>query len=235
MTAPQILRMDSDEAVARRAAEILTARLQDALATRGAAHLAVSGGRTPKRCFELLGPLVGDWWGIDVWFADERCVGPEDPESNARLVRETLEAPGAVVHRMKGELGAEEAARAYERDLGDVVLDVVLLGIGEDGHTASLFPHNAALDAAGRVAAVHDSPKPPPDRITLTRPTIDGARQRVLLATGSGKAQALAGALGDPTPAVPSSLLRREGLTVIADAEALAVAGAGAGEGAGAG
>jgi len=148
-------------------------------------------------------------------------VGPDDAESNARLVRETLVAPGATVHRMQGELGAATAARVYERELADVVLDLVLLGLGEDGHTASLFPGNPALEAGGRVAAVHGSPKPPPDRVTLTRATIDGARARLLLVTGAGKAAALAGALGPATPAVPASLLRRSGLTVVADTAAL--------------
>ena len=96
-----------------------------------------------------------------------------------------------------------------------------LSGNSEDGHTASLFPDNPVLDAAGRVAPVHDSPKPPPDRITLTRATLDGARQRLLLVTGAGKAPALAGALGAPSRHVPSSLLSRDGLTVVADAAAL--------------
>ena len=187
------------DAAARRAAQLLAGAVTEALAQRGAAHIALSGGRTPRATYAQLGPLLPRWDGVHVWFADERCVGPDDPQSNALLVRETLDAPGAVVHRMQGELGAQDAARAYERELGDVVLDAVLLGLGEDGHTASLFPGNAALDADGRVAAVHDAPKPPPDRITLTRATLDGARARILLVTGAGKAAALAATLGDPS------------------------------------
>ena len=176
MSAGVVVEREPDAgAAARRAAQLLAGAIGEALAQRGAAHVALSGGNTPRVTYIALGPLVPDWRGVHLWFADERCVGPDDPESNARLVRETLAAEGAVTHRMQGELGAEAAASAYERELADVVLDIVLLGIGEDGHTASLFPHNPVLDAAGRVAPVHDSPKPPPDRITLTRGALDGA------------------------------------------------------------
>lgn len=206
---------------AGRAAALLTASVTEGLAQRGAAHIALSGGRTPRAAYRRLGPLLPRWDGVHVWFADERCVEPDDPDSNARLVRETLNAPGAVVHRIHGELGAEAAAHAYERELGEIVLDAVLLGLGEDGHTASLFPGAAALDAAGRVAAVHGAPKPPPDRVTLTRATIDGARSRILLVTGADKAPALAATLGDPSADVPASLIRREGLVVLADDAAL--------------
>lgn len=222
MTHPAVELAPDDAAAAARAAELLAAAIGEALAQRGAAHVALSGGRTPRVTYAHLGPLVPDWRGVHLWFADERCVGADDPESNARLVRETLVAPGAVTHRIAGELGAEAAAHAYERELGDIVLDAVLLGLGEDGHTASLFPGNPVLEGTGRVAPVHGAPKPPPDRVTLTRATIDGARNRVLLVTGAGKAAALAAALGDPSTEVPGSLLRRDGLVVVADPPALA-------------
>ena len=209
-------------AAARFAAEQMAAAVNEALATRGAAHLALSGGGTPKPAYERLGALVPDWSAVHLWFADERCVDPGDPESNARLVRETLEAPGATVHRMRGELGPEDGAAAYDRELGDVVLDVVLLGMGPDGHTASLFPNNPALDVTGvRAVGVHGSPKPPPERVSLTREALDGARRLILLVAGADKAQALAAALGEPTPATPMSLLERSRLDVIADAAAL--------------
>lgn len=221
--ASPVVHCESDaEAAAGRAAHLLAEAIAEALAERGAAHVALSGGATPRPAYEALGGLVDDWSAVHVWFADERCVGPDDPESNARLVRETLVAPGATVHRMEGERGAEAAAHAYERELGEVVLDVVLLGLGPDGHTASLFPGHPALEAPGRVAPVHDAPKPPPDRVTLTRSTLDGARRRVLLVAGAEKAAALAAALGPPTHEVPGSLLRREDLDVIVDPPALA-------------
>lgn len=222
MTHPAVELAPDDAAAAARAAELLAAAIGEALAQRGAAHVALSGGSTPRHAYELLGALVDDWSAVHLWFADERCVGPDDPASNARLVRETLVAPGATIHRIEGERGAEAAAAAYERALGDVVLDAVLLGLGPDGHTASLFPDHPALEADGRVAPVHDAPKPPPDRVTLTRATLDHARRRVLLVTGADKAAALAAALADPAPHVPGSLLRREGLDVIVDPAALA-------------
>lgn len=200
-----------------RAAGMLAAAVTDALAERGAAHLALSGGDTPRAAYALLGPLVPQWRGVHLWFADERCVAADDPLSNARLVRETLEAPGAATHRIHGELGPDAAARAYERELGDVVLDAVLLGLGEDGHTASLFPGSDALDAARRVAPVFGAPKPPSKRVTLTRATLDGARSRVLLVTGPEKARALARTLEAPDPTVPASLLRREQTVVVTD------------------
>lgn len=217
MSEPRVEHVAGADAAAQRAAELLAATIAGALAARGAAHVALSGGRTPRQTYSLLGPLVADWHGVHLWFADERCVAAEDPLSNSRLVRETLAAPGAVTHRIRGELGPDAAARAYERELADVVLDAALLGLGEDGHTASLFPGSNALDAPGRAAPVARAPTPPPQRVTLTRATLDGARSRVLLVTGAEKAPALAKTLGAPDPAVPASLLRRERTVVVTD------------------
>jgi 6-phosphogluconolactonase len=140
---------------------------------------------------------------------------------------------------MVGELGPDEGARLYAEELerafagegateaSDVpVLDVILLGIGPDGHVASLFPGAATLDAGDRAVClgVSDSPKPPPERITLSLAVLRAARECVLIATGASKADALAAALGEPSRHVPASLLRRERLTVIAD-DAAAPAG----------
>lgn len=220
MSDPRVEVLVDAGAAAQRTAELLAAAVAGALTERGAAHVALSGGRTPGRAYALLGALVADWRGVHLWFADERCVDAGSPLSNARLVRETLGAPGASVHRIRGELGPDAAAQAYERELGDVVLDVVLLGLGEDAHTASLFPRAAALGASGRVAPVHDAPKDPPRRVTLTLETIAGARRRIMLVTGEGKSAALAAALGDPSADAPGSLVERSGLVVIADRSA---------------
>jgi 6-phosphogluconolactonase len=211
---------DAEEAAAR-AAEVLAAAIDGARTVRGEAHVALAGGSTPRRAYELLGPLLPDWADVHLWFGDERCVGPEHPESNARLVRESLVAPGAVVHRIRGELGAEAAAAAYAEELGDTTLDVALQGLGEDGHTASLFPGNPALRADGVAVAVHDAPKPPPDRVSLTLGVINAARRIVLLAGGAGKAAPLARVLAGPDERVPASLLDRDKLEVVADAAAL--------------
>jgi 6-phosphogluconolactonase len=241
------------EATAERAAVEIARALESAREQRGVAHLALSGGSTPARTYELLASALGDWEGVEVWFADERCVGPEDEESNYRLAAETLLRPAGIdparVHRMEGELGPDEGARRYADALARgsavpgpstaapvsgassgepepavavpalPVLDLIALGIGPDGHVASLFPGAPTLDAGERALClgVHDSPKPPPERITLSLAVLRAARRCLLLATGASKADAIAAALGEATKHVPASLLVRERLTVIVD------------------
>lgn len=220
------------ESVARRAAREIAQRLERAREQRGVAHVALSGGRTPERTHELLAGEIEEWSGIEVWFADERCVGPEDEESNYLMVRKTLlehisTAPPAV-HRMEGERGPEEGAERYALELrgavalgeeGLPVLDVVVLGIGPDGHVASLFPGAPTLNAGEQAVClgVRNSPKPPPERITLSLAVLRAARRCILPATGAGKRDAIRAALGEATPHVPASLLRRERLTTIVD------------------
>lgn len=222
----EIVRTPDGESAGRAAADAVAAVIRDALAERGVAHVALAGGTTPRRAYALLGPLVPAWDAVHLWFGDERAVGPDDPDSNALMVRENLVAPGAHVHRIEGELGAQAAADAYAAAFGDTVLDLAMLGLGEDGHTASLFPGNPALDVNDRtVVAVHDAPKPPPDRISLTLGTLNAARAIQLLTEGPGKTEPLARVLAGPDPATPASLLDRDRLTVIADAAALGAAG----------
>ncbi len=220
------------DAVAIRAAEEIARQLNQALELRGAAHLALSGGTTPGHTYRLLAGSPVPWASVDVWFADERCVGPEDEESNYRLANETLleaaRTPSERVHRMQGELGPARGASAYAAELREhvpiedeqvPVLDVIVLGIGPDGHVASLFPGAGTLDAPDTAVClgVEDSPKPPPERITLSLAVLRAARCCVLLATGAGKADAVDAMLGEESRHVPASLLRRERLTVIAD------------------
>jgi 6-phosphogluconolactonase len=219
------------EAVSERAAAELARRLASARRERGIAHLALSGGSTPRRAYELLGRTLEEWEGIDVWFADERCVDPESEQSNYRLARETLLEPAGIaaerIHRMEGELGPEQGALRYARALGERVaphagvpaLDVIVLGIGADGHVASLFPGASTLDAGERAIClpVHDSPKPPLERITLSLAVLRAARRCLLLATGAAKSDAVAAMLGEPSRQVPASLLARDRLSVIVD------------------
>lgn len=223
------------ETVARRAAAHVERQLERAVAERGSAHLALSGGTTPARTYELLADCMKDWTGVQIWFADERCVPPEDEQSNYRLAAETLLTPAAIgpeqVHRMEGELGAQEGARRYAQELLEHVprggqdqpkpptLDIIVLGIGPDGHVASLFPGAPTLSAGeGAICLpVHDAPKPPPERITLSLSVLRAARGCLLLATGASKADAVSAMLAEPSPQVPASLLRRERLTVIVD------------------
>jgi 6-phosphogluconolactonase len=223
------------ETVAVRAAADVVRHLERARRERGVAHLALSGGTTPARTYELLASEPQELSAVEVWFADERCVAPKDEQSNYRLAAETLLKPAGIpaerVHRMEGELGPEEGARRYARELAErvpaeeappptpPVLDLVVLGIGPDGHVASLFPGASTL-AAGEEAiclGVRDSPKPPPERITLSLAALRAARSCLLLATGAGKADAVNAMLGEPSIHVPASLLRRERLTVIVD------------------
>jgi 6-phosphogluconolactonase len=135
------------------------------------------------------------WKDVFIFFGDERCVPPDDRESNYRMAREALldRVTPVTVHRMPGELGAEAAAALYGAIVDGVrPLDLVLLGVGEDGHTASLFPGSPALAARGSAVAVHDAPKPPPDRVSLTLEVLREARRVVILATGAGKRDAVA-------------------------------------------
>ncbi len=231
--------MSDTEAVSERAALEIARHLETAHRERGIAHLALSGGTTPGRTYELLasdhrssGIGRPSWDGVEIWFADERCVGPDDEQSNYRLAQQTLLAPAGIaperVHRMEGELGPEQGAERYARALtehvafrdgGPPVLDVIVLGIGPDGHVASLFPGAPALDAGERALClgVHDSPKPPPERITLSMAVLRAARCCILLATGAPKSDAISAMLGEPTKHVPASLLRRSRLSVIVD------------------
>lgn len=195
------MRVGADpEAVARLALETVGGALRG-----GARTLVLTGGTTPRRLYQLLAADASIEWGrVSLLFGDERCVPPDDPESNYRLARETLLSavdPGAVL-RMPGELGAEEAAAIYDAAVGRLQpLDLVLLGMGEDGHCASLFPGRPELEAPGWAVAVHDSPKPPPDRVSLTLGCLRNARRVIFLVTGAGKAEAFRKAKAGTVPA----------------------------------
>jgi 6-phosphogluconolactonase len=170
----------------------------------GARSLVLTGGTTPREMYGLLAGLPVEWGRVSILFGDERCVPPNDPESNYLMAKETLLArvdPGAVL-RIPGELGAEEAAVLYDAAVGRLQpLDLVLLGIGEDGHCASLFPGHPALNATGWATPVHNAPKPPPDRVSLTLSCLRNARRVIFLVTGSGKAEAFRRALAGEVPA----------------------------------
>jgi 6-phosphogluconolactonase len=188
-------------------------------------HIALSGGSTPRPAYELAAALKPDWSAVDVWWGDERCVPADDERSNYRLARESLldrlAVPPRAVHRIEGELDPEEAARRYDEELCGVTLDLVLLGLGPDGHTASLFPGDAALEEAERLAVAVE--RPDVARVTLTPPPLKAAAQVVFLVVGVGKAEAARRAFGDePGPATPASLIRGRRTTVILDRDAAA-------------
>ncbi|HVW19071.1 MAG TPA: 6-phosphogluconolactonase [Solirubrobacteraceae bacterium] len=228
----RLVRLADADAVSAAAAEELAGLLAAALGARGVAHLALTGGSSAAPVYERLAGLVGDWSAVHLWWGDERCVAPDDEQSNFLIARRALIEPAGIgadrVHRMRGELGPADGARAYAAELGEhvaarderglPVLDVVDLGLGPDGHVASLFPSHPllAVDDA-TVAGVTDSPKPPPRRITLTLPVLRAARALVVHTAGASRAEAIARAAAGPDPAVPLSLLPTDRLTLIAD------------------
>jgi 6-phosphogluconolactonase len=218
---PVVTRVETVEEAARAAADLLATEIASARTVRGEAHVALSGGSTVGQAYRLLGPELGDWRDVHLWYGDERVVPLDDPESTHRLATGTLQAPDAIWHPLAVDLGPEGAAEAYAEELDGTVLDVAINGMGPDGHTASLFPGHPQLHADGIAVAVHDSPKPPPERVTLTLGKLNEARKILLLVTGAEKAPMLARVIAGSDPDVPASLLARDRLEVIADAAAL--------------
>jgi 6-phosphogluconolactonase len=191
------------EAVARRAADVMANHINDARTRMVDVHIALSGGSTPRRAYELLADMQGSWAQVHLWLADERCVPEINDDSNTKMIRETLldrvrASDGPHLHHVRGDLSPEDAAWVYGCDIVRAmgerpVFDLILLGLGPDGHTASLFPgHPEAESELAPVIGVRDSPKPPPERISLTMPVLRRARFTLLLATGEEKADALA-------------------------------------------
>jgi 6-phosphogluconolactonase len=193
-------------------------------AAAGGGDVVLAGGSTPKAAYVELANVVRDV-GIDLarttfWFGDERCVPPDDERSNYRLAKQSLldrldDGNQPTVQRMKGELGPTEGAEDYDRALraaGPPQFDMLLLGIGPDGHMASLFPCQPTLEERSRlvVGVEQAGLEPFVPRITLTLPALGSARDIVFLASGFSKAEAVAAAFGPdakPDPHVPSSLL----------------------------
>jgi len=215
-----------------------------AATVREGGHIALSGGSTPRAAHERVAREQLDWSPTQLWFGDDRAVGPEHEHSNYLMVRESLldRIHGAQpqVHRIKGELGHADAATEYERELsaafgsgGPPRLDLVLLGLGPDAHTASLFPGGDALGERERLAVGVDTPGMAPlvSRVTLTLPVLNAAHEVVFLISGEDKAEAVARAFGDaPDPQAPASLIRPApgNLWVLLDASAASLLGEGA-------
>jgi 6-phosphogluconolactonase len=177
-------------------------------------HIGLSGGSGPRPAYERAGILCPDWSRVELWWIDDRCVPPADGRSNYRTIRESLldglSRPPAEVHRVRGEVDPEEAAAEYDAALDGVTLDLAVMGIGPDGHTASLFPNAPPLDETERRAVAAEAGMEPfVARVTMTRPTLAAARTMVYLATGESKADAVKRTFADePSPATPASLVR---------------------------
>jgi 6-phosphogluconolactonase len=206
---------DSAE-LARPAAEWLGHEVTRAIAERGTCALCLPGGRTPEPVYRALASASGiDWTRVDVFFGDERAVPPDHPDSNYLMVHRALlsrvPVPPGRIHRMEAERSDREAAaREYERSLPSR-LDILVLGMGPDGHTASLFPGSAALDERHRLVVPVIGAKPPAERLTITPPVIAAARRVAVIATGEDKAAMVARAIEGPLAPkdVPVQLARR--------------------------
>ena len=208
-------------------AQVVAERLAGAARTGG--HVVLTGGSTPRRAYELAAEIESDWTRLEVWWSDERCVPEDDERSNYGMTKAALldrVRPG-VVHRMRGELGRDEGARFYEEELGSLQrFDLVLLGLGADGHVASLFPEQPTLDETERKAVGAEAKLAPfVDRITLTLPLLCRADEVLFLVTGADKADAAWAAFaGEPSRSTPGSLVRAAGgrTTAVLDAAAAA-------------
>ena len=201
-----ILKVSASTAeVTRAAAELFVQSAAEAVRLRGVARIAVSGGSTPKATFELLAAEYADkvpWDKLQLFWVDERCVPPDDPESNYGMTRAALlskvSLPAANVHRMEGELDPEEAASRYESEIRNTfklegaqtpTFDLILLGLGPDGHTASLFPHTEGLNEMARICIANHVPQKDTWRMTLTWPVITQGRAVAFLIEGAEKAE----------------------------------------------
>jgi 6-phosphogluconolactonase len=200
---------------------------------REGGHIALTGGSTPELAYKEAAQREPDWSKTELWWSDERCVPPDDHLSNYALAKRTLldrlEHDPRAVHRIKGELGKEEAAAAYELELGETVFDLELLGIGKDGHVASLFPNAPTLQQSKRVLPAEPGLEPFVDRVTLSIAALNSAREIVFALSGAEKAEAARRAFAaTPSPDTPASLVRaHDGRTIaILDRAAAAKLGA---------
>lgn len=218
---------DPAEPAAERLAEVASA----------GGHVALAGGSTPRAAYERAASLAGNWSGATFWFGDERCVPPEHEHSNFRMVKEALldrlAGPVPDVRRIEGERGPEAGAAAYRGALAEAFgrgtpeLDLVVLGIGPDAHTASLFPRAPALAEEERPVVGVNTPGMAPlvPRVTLTLPVLSAAREVLFLVAGEEKADAVRRAFaGAADPDAPASLVRPDegSLTVLLDPSAAA-------------
>jgi len=216
MITPEIKVVPDAAAVAQTAAERILVSAESAIEMRGAFSIALSGGSTPKALYALLAaePFRSsiDWAKVHVFFGDERCVPPDDAESNYRMARESflskLPVPGDNVYRIRGEIDPAEAAKEYGEMLKEYFADggpdVTLLGMGDDGHTASLFPHTEALKERKHRCVANYVPKFNKWRVTLSVPFLNRSQEVFILVTGVGKAARIAEILEGPR--VPEQL-----------------------------
>jgi 6-phosphogluconolactonase len=192
-------------------AAILAERM--ARAAREGGNVILTGGTTPEQAYQEAAKREPDWSKVEVWWGDERCVPPDHEQSNFNMAKrallDRLDVAPKAVHRIKGELGKDRAAADYEQELGDTQLDLLLLGVGSDGHIASLFPNAPTLRQRKRVLPAEAGLEPFVDRVTLSLPTLRAAREILFVITGHSKADAVRRAFAStPGPETPASLVR---------------------------
>jgi 6-phosphogluconolactonase len=186
-------RYDSAEEVAQAAVAHILQAARQAIAQRGVCRIVLAGGRTPELAYRMLAQQAEDWQHWHVYFGDERCLPPEHPERNSVMARQAWLEPAGIAHvyPIAAELGASAAARRYAELIQPALpFDIVILGLGEDGHAASLFPGHAH-DPAQAVHAVFNAPKPPPDRVSLSAASLANTRKLLVLVSGAGKREAV--------------------------------------------
>ncbi len=193
-------------AVAEAAADYLFQKIKTCVAKKGLCHVALPGGTTPSLCLELLAQKKLPWHNIHWYLGDERCLPVGHADRNDTMIREKLfsQQPQAIknFHPVPAELGPQSGAEVYTKLMASINrLDIVVLGMGEDGHTASLFPGNAALNNNGKVVPVLNAPKPPAERISIGLSMLKSASICVVIATGESKFTALTQVQqGEPLP-----------------------------------
>lgn len=198
---------------AAEAARLVAERLAEQ--ARAGGSIVLTGGSTPRHAYELAAELEPDWSSVELWWGDERCVPADDEESNYAMAKaallDRLGVQPKAAHRMKGELGRTEGAKEYELQLANAgTFDLVLLGLGGDGHVASLFPYLPTLEVTDHdVVGSEAGLEPFVDRISLTLPRLCDTHELLFLVAGVDKADAVGLALaGEPSPATPGSLAR---------------------------
>jgi 6-phosphogluconolactonase len=207
----QTVARDIDIVVSDNPAQVVAERLAEA--ARAGGHVVLTGGSTPRQAYEMASLYEPDWTRVELWWGDERCVPPDDERSNYGMAKKALldRVTTGEVHRIRGELGRDEGAKLYAQELGSLErFDLLLLGLGGDGHVASLFPNEPTLGETERaVVGAEAKLEPFVDRITLTLPVLRRARAIVFLVSGESKAEAVQRAFaGEPTRDTPGSLVR---------------------------
>lgn len=186
---------ESQDAINQATVNRILEAAQAAIAERGAFSIVLAGGSTPKSVYALLKDAPADWSKWHVYHNDDRCLPVDHAERNSLMARTTwlnhVTIPASQIHDIPAELGNIDGAKAYAKTLAGVpAFDLVLLGLGEDGHTASLFP-NQAVDNSADAVPVFDAPKPPADRITMSQQRLSNTREVLFLVTGAGKQEAV--------------------------------------------